>query len=137
GHNDNSPSTTTDSSDVQLVVLTRRAEELRIERFRDRERGGRYTLTTCPSVVTTLPHGVTRNRPHVVIDERTAFSSNLRRLMRSAKQFVCDLFLSRNCEIKSFRQLMSSRATPSDTAASFEVISLGKSTCTVEIRGHQ
>lgn len=28
-----------DSSDVQLVVLTRRAEELRIERFRDRERG--------------------------------------------------------------------------------------------------
>ncbi|KYN14217.1 hypothetical protein ALC57_13384 [Trachymyrmex cornetzi] len=58
------------------------------------------------------------------------------KLMRSAKQLVCDLFLSRNCEIKSFRQLMSSRATPSDTAASFEVISLGKSTCTVEIRDH-
>ncbi|KYM92250.1 hypothetical protein ALC53_01313 [Atta colombica] len=59
------------------------------------------------------------------------------KLMRSAKQLVCDLFLSRNCEIKSFRQLMSSRATPSDTATSFEVISLGKSTYTVEIRDHQ
>jgi len=57
--------------------------------------------------------------------------------MRSAKQLVCDLFLSRNCEIKSFRQLMSSRATPSDTAASFEIISLSRSTCTVEIKDHQ
>ncbi|KYN33621.1 hypothetical protein ALC56_12333 [Trachymyrmex septentrionalis] len=59
------------------------------------------------------------------------------KLMRSAKQLVCDLFLSRNCEIKSFRQLMSSRATPSDTAASFEIISLSRSTCTVEIKDHQ
>lgn len=52
--------------------------------------------------------------------------------MSSAKQVVCDLFLSRNCEIISFRQLMSSRDT-SGMPASFEAIFSVWSTRTVKI----
>ncbi|KYM98743.1 hypothetical protein ALC62_10711, partial [Cyphomyrmex costatus] len=63
-----------------------------------------------------------KNNKNVI---KSIFTVKLKGLMRSAKQLVCDLFLSRNCKIKSFRQLTSSRVTPSDRPASFEVIRVG------------